>query len=865
MKQSVIGIIAHVDAGKTTLTEAMLYKSGERERLGRVDRKDTFLDTHTIERERGITVFSKMAQMALPNTAVTIIDTPGHIDFASETERALSVQDYAILVISAPEGPMAHTMTLFGLLAARKIPTFIFVNKTDIAERRRVDLLAELRRAFGTGVCDFNLEREDSARFFEEAAGADEALMEEYFERGTIDTEKIKLSIQKRKIFPCIFGSALKCEGVSLLLDAIDRYTLERRYSKNLFGAKVYKIATAPDGARLTYLKVTGGTLSPKDTLRIVGKGGEFYEEKVEGIRLYSAEKYKALKCAEAGVVCAVTGPLHTRAGMGLGTEASEDATLEAVLDYKMIFKNPDEDIYKAYLKLAPLAEEEPSLGLRYDTASGEIRVKLMGEIQTEVLTRIIKDRFDLDVGFGEGSILYKETIEQKTYGAGHFEPLMHYAEVRLRLEPLAAGEGLVFATNCPTDRLRTNWQRLILSHLEERSHRGVLTGSPITDMKITLIAGRAHPKHTEGGDFREATFRALRQGLMKATSVLLEPTFDFTLTIPSEYLGRAMTDISNMSGECEGPEFDNENTATLRGFCPVYTMQSYAKEVRAYTHGAGRLTLTVGEYIPCHNAEEIIAERAYIPDADLSVTGDSVFCKNGTGFTVPWYEADDKMHTENPEEERVGSHNGDNTVRGARAPSSYRGTVEEDKELMRIFESTYGKIKQRAVSERVENSAQEQKPQSRRSKPRERGEAYLLIDGYNLIFAWEELKKLADSDLSHARDTLIHLMCNYRGFKKCNLILVFDAYKRRDNDGSVEECGGITVVYTKERQTADAYIEKASYDLAQKHSVRVVTSDYVEQLIILGNGATRVSAREFIDEVEATAADIRELIDTKR
>ncbi len=857
MKHSVIGIIAHVDAGKTTLTEAMLYKSGARDRLGRVDKKDTFLDTHTIERERGITVFSKQALLELKNTHVTLIDTPGHIDFSAETERSLSIQDYAILVISAPEGIAAHTVTLYNLLCERKIPTFIFVNKIDIANRRRIDILAELRRAFGMGVCDFNLEREDEGRFFEEIAAADEALMEKYFECGKVSDESIRLTVQKRKIFPCIFGSALKCEGVDTLLSVIDRYTSKKRYSETLFGARVYKIATDPQGARLTYLKITGGKLSLKDTVSIIDKGGEIHEEKVEGIRLYSADKFKSLKCAEAGTVCAVTGLNFTKAGMGLGVENADEASLEAVLEYKMVFTSPDVDIYKEYLKILKLAEEEPALGLRYDSETAEIRVKLMGEMQTEVLTRIIKDRFDLDVSFGDGSILYKETIAKKCYGAGHFEPLMHYAEVRLRIEPLPTGSGLVFTTNCPTDRLRTNWQRLILSHLEEKNHKGVLTGSPITDMKITLIAGRAHPKHTEGGDFREATFRALRQALMKSESILLEPTFDFTLNIPSEYLGRAMTDISNMHGECEPVEFDGER-AVLRGMCPVFTMQSYAKEIRAYTHGSGRLTLTVGDYLPCHNEAEIIASRAYSPELDSSVTADSVFCKGGAGYSVPWYEADEKMHTENPEQERkVETASSYQTKR--HAASSYHGTVQEDKELMRIFESTYGKIKPRTAPEKKENSAP--KKEARPKKQREKGEDYLIIDGYNLIFGWYELRRLAEADLSHARDTLIRLMCNFRGFKKCNLILVFDAYKRKDNEGSIEECGGITVVYTKERQTADAYIEKASYDLAQKNSVRVVTSDYVEQLVILGNGATRVSAREFVEEVETTASHIREII----
>ena len=861
MKRTVVGILAHVDAGKTTLSEAMLYRSGAIDRLGRVDKRDAFLDTHSIERERGITVFSKQACLSLKNTHVTLIDTPGHVDFAPETERALSVQDYAILVISAPDGPSAHTMTLYELLAAKKIPTFIFVNKTDIAERRRRDLLDEIKRAFGAGACDFNLDVEDNARFMENCASADEELMEEFFECGTVSHKRICESIRRRKILPVFFGSALRCEGIDALLYALDRYTLPRRYPENLFGARVYKIGKAPDGSRLTYLKVTGGRICPKDIINIVGKGGQVYTEKVESIRLYSADKYKILKCAEAGTVCAVVGLYHTAAGMGLGFESSTDTALEPVLDYKMIFGDQKTDVYEAYLKLSQLGEEEPSLRLRYDPVTKEIRLRLMGDIQTEVLKKIIKDRFALDISFSEGSILYKETIEEKTYGAGHFEPLMHYAEVRLRLEPLPRGSGLVFTSECPTDYLKTNWQRLILSHLEERAHKGVLTGAPITDIKITLIAGRAHPKHTEGGDFREATFRALRQGLMKSVPILLEPTFDFTIELPQEHLGRAMTDISNMNGICDTPQF-SADSAILSGNAPVYTIRSYAKELRSYTHGKGKITLSVGEYVPCHNEDKIVTEIGYSAELDSSVTADSVFCKSGSGYTVAWYEADEKMHTENPEKDATNTDAYDKSVIPERAKSrtAYRGTLEEDKELMRIFESTYGKIKRRSVAERVENSAA-QSTERRNVKAKSKCEDYLLIDGYNLIFASDELKRFAESDLSHARDMLIHIICNYNGFKKCNVILVFDAYKRRDNDGSIEECGGITVVYTKERQTADAYIEKCSYDLAQKNSVRVVTSDYTEQLIVLGNGATRVSAREFLDELETVGAQIREII----
>ena len=857
MKKTVIGILAHVDAGKTTLSEAMLYSSGAIDKLGRVDKRDAFLDTHTVERERGITVFSKQACFNVGECEVTLIDTPGHVDFGSEAVRTVGVLDYAILVISATDGVASHTVTLYNHLTARRVPTFIFVNKTDIADRRRIDLLLELRRAFGSSVCDFNLEGEDRARFFEECAGCDEQLMESFFGTEELSLSDIADAIRKRRIIPAVFGSALKCRGVDVLLSLIERYTLPRSYSDTVFGAKVFKIETAPDGARLTHVKITGGSVGVRETVRITDARGQVWEEKIESIRKYSSDKFKQLKRAEARDVCTLVGLAHTRVGMGLGVEGDDDASMLPVLDYRITFNDQAQDVYAAYLKLRTLGEEEPSLDMRFDTSRREIRVRLMGDIQTEVLTRIIKDRFGLDVGFDRGAILYRESILDTVYGAGHFEPLMHYAEVRLRLEPLAPGSGLVFTTDCPEDSLRRNWQRLILSHLYERPHKGVLTGSPITDMKITLIAGRAHPKHTEGGDFREATFRALRQGLMKAESVLLEPTFDFTVTLPEEHIGRLMTDISNMHGEYEPPSFEC-GTATLSGSCPVYTMHSYAKELRAYTHGHGKIELSVGEYVPCHNSAEVIADLAYSPCEDGDVTADSVFCKGGAGYLVPWYEADAKMHTENPED-TAPIPDTDSAVPVRAKAHVYGGTAAEDKELMRIFEATYGKIKQRRVAERVENAAPE--AAKRRTKQRPRGEDYLIIDGYNLIFAWDELAALAKEDLSHARDTLIHLLSNYRGYKKCNLILVFDAYKRKGGEGAVEECGGITVVYTKERQTADAYIEKTTYSLAEKNSVRVVTSDYVEQLIVLGNGATRVSAREFVDEISQTAASIREFL----
>lgn len=851
MKRSIIGILAHVDAGKTTLSEAMLFTSGMRDKLGRVDKRDAFLDTHTIERDRGITIFSKQAQLQLENTEVTLIDTPGHVDFSCETERAVTVQDYAILVVSAAEGVTAHTMTLFGILSRNKIPTFLFLNKTDIAGRARRELISELRRSFGSAVTDFNLEEENKSRFFEECASADESLMPDFFESGEIAEEKIKHSIRKRRIIPVLSGSALKCDGIKALLLAIDKYTLPRQYSESFLGIKVYKIASDNAGARLTFLKLTGGKLSIKDTVTYVGKNGSLISEKIESIRLYSADKYKSLKTAEAGMVVAVTGLSETRAGMGIGSELSSDMTLEPALEYKLTFDDAKIDTHRAFLDILPLADEDPSLSLRFDSETREIKVKLMGDIQTEVLTRVIKERFGYSVSFGEGSILYKETIADKCWGAGHFEPLMHYAEVRLRLEPLPLGSGLVFASDCPTDRLRANWQRLILSHLEERAHKGILTGSPITDMKITLIAGRAHPKHTEGGDFREATFRALRQGLMKSEPILLEPIFDFEIELPAELLGRAMTDISNMHGECDSPEFLTD-TARITGRCPVYTIRSYPSELRAYTRGRGKINLTLSGYEPCHNSEEIIASIGYSAELDSSVSADSIFCKGGVGHSVPWYESDEKMHTENHEENARQDDGSEESIVPARARAQkYTGSAEEDKELMRIFESTYGKIKRRSAPEKRENSAPAEN-REKRKKASERGEDYIIIDGYNLIFAWDKLNALAKEELSHARDALISILSNYNGFIKANIILVFDAYKRRENLGSVEEIGGITVVYTKERQTADAYIEKTTYALGNKNSVRVVTSDYDEQLVVLGAGGTRVTPKEFITEIEA-------------
>ncbi len=856
MKRLAVGILAHVDAGKTTLSEGLLFSSGNILKLGRVDRRDAFLDTHSLERERGITIFSKQAILELSETSITLIDTPGHIDFSCEAERALSVQDYAILLVSAPDGVTAHTKTLWHLLAARGIPTFIFVNKLDISERRRHQILEELKCTLSKSCVDFT--EDTTPDFFEACASQDERLMEEFFSTDRVETEGICHAISKRRIFPCYFGSALKMKGVAELLCGIDKYTLERSYSDSLFGARVYKISRDAQGKRLSYVKITGGSLKPKDIIEITDKSGEIIREKVEEIRLYSGDKYRSLSVAPAGTVCALLGPTATKVGMGLGFEVSDTQTLSPVLDYRMILPkgaNP----YESYMRLMALAEEDPSLAMTYEPSNHEIRVRLMGEIQIEVLRRVIADRFGLSVEFDEGEILYKETIAEEVLGAGHFEPLRHYAEVHLRIEPLPEGSGIITATECPTDTLSLNWQRLIITHLEERVHRGVLTGSPLTDVRITLTAGKAHLKHTEGGDFRQATYRAVRQGLMKARSVLLEPTFDFHIELPGDNLGRLMNDITSMHGTALSPEI-NEEWAILEGNCPVATMRSYASELRAYTRGEGRIALTVGPYMPCHNTDEVIARRGYIAELDDRNPCGSVFCKGGSGYAVPWDEADGLMHITPTGVSREAA---EQTVAVRVAKRlDYRGTVEEDKELMRIFEATYGKIKKRAVAERRENSATAPEKKERPKKLKPKGEEYIIIDGYNFIFAIDELRRAAESDLARARDIVTRLMCDYAAFRKCRVIIAFDGYKRRGGEGSVEELGPVTVVYTKERQTADSYIERTTYEIADSHSVRVVTSDYQEQLVILGSGGLRVSAREFYAEIMDNLKLIREKID---
>ncbi len=854
MKKIVVGILAHVDAGKTTLSEGLLYSAGMINRLGRVDKRDAYLDTYSLERERGITIFSKQATLSFGDTEITLIDTPGHIDFSCEAERALSVQDYAILVISASDGVTSHTKTLWQLLTKRKIPTFIFVNKIDIAEKTRVEIMNELKASISPICVDFS----STDKKYEDTASLDEGLMAEFFDTGSISDENIRSVISARKLVPCFFGSALKMTGVKEFLGELDRYTAPITYNERIFGARIYKIARDASGKRLTYMKITGGRLSAKDTLTFFDGEGNQITEKAEEIRIYSGEKFKAVRESTAGSLCAVLGLSRTEVGMGVGFEKNDELTLAPVLDYKMILPS-EVNVYEAYLKISSLAEEDPSLSLSYSERAKEIRVRLMGDIQIEVLKRLIEERFGLSVSFGEGSILYKETISAAVRGAGHFEPLRHYAEVHLLLEPLPVGSGIVCTSDCSTDTLLLNWQRLILTHLEERAHRGVLTGSPITDVKITLTAGRAHVKHTEGGDFRQATYRAVRQALMKAESVLLEPTFKFKIELPAASLGKAMTDISSMSGRADAPEIFGD-AAILTGVCPVSTMRSYATELRAYTRGEGKIEMTVGEYMPCHNAEEVIEKIGYSAELDERNTPNSVFCKAGSGYVVPWYEADALMHVS-------ADAGNENTILEERAfkaqKVTYRGTAEDDKELMRIFESTYGKIKERRVAEKTENAAKSEPKQEKPRKQKPRGDDYLLIDGYNFIFATDKFRALAESDISLARDTLTRIMCDYSAFRRCKVIIVFDAYKRRGGEGSIEKFADVSVVYTKEKETADSYIEKTTHDIADKHNVRVVTSDYQEQLIVLGSGGLRVSAAEFMKEINLTDKEIKETIDS--
>ena len=848
-----VGLLAHVDAGKTTLSESILYQSGAIRNLGRVDHQDAFLDTDEMERERGITIFSKQAVLTWKDTEITLLDTPGHVDFSAEMERVLQVLDCAVLVISGADGVQGHTETLWKLLTRYGIPVFLFVNKMAHEGTDCGKLLAELKSRFSEGCIDFGRVETGAEEVIEEIAVCDEQTMEEYLEKGSVAAASIRRLVAERKIFPCYFGSALHLQGVEELMNGICTYQMQKEYPA-AFGAKVYKIARDGQGNRLTYLKVTGGTLKVKD---VIGENGD----KVNQIRVYSGEKYELLSEADAGKVCAVTGLAETYPGQGLGAEKdSELPILEPVLTYRIIL--PDDcNVHTMLRDLKLLEEEEPELHVVWIEKSQEIHVQLMGDVQIEILQRIIKERFGVLVEFGEGSIVYKETIAAPVEGVGHFEPLRHYAEVHLRLEPGERGSGMQFDSECSEDVLDRNWQRLVLTHLEEKEHKGVLTGSVITDMKITLTSGKAHLKHTEGGDFRQATYRAVRQGLKKAESVLLEPYYEFRIELPSENVGRAMTDIQNRFGKFEAPETLGEMTV-LTGIAPVSTLSGYQKDVIAYTGGRGRISLTLKGYDLCHNQEEVVAARGYDSELDLANPTGSVFCAHGAGFVVDWDEVEEYMHME-----RTLDQTGEEGLAEVTLPKRRHSSIElTQEELDAIYVRTPDPVKQNHGQVTVCAKEKDREPGSaytdpkweRRRREKEGRQEYLLVDGYNIIFSWEELRELSEKDIGAARGKLADILSNYQGYRKCTLILVYDAYKVEGNPGEVMKYHNIYIVYTKEAETADQYIEKTVRRIAKDAAVTVATSDGLEQVIILGQGANRMSAPGLKEEIERTLAEVR-------
>ena len=854
MKQLCIGIVAHVDAGKTSLTEAMLYRAGVLRKLGRVDHGDAFLDTNSIERDRGITIFSKQARLTLGTTRLQLVDTPGHVDFSAETERALQILDCAILVISGTDGIQAHTRTLWRLLERYHVPTVVFLNKMDLPGADKAALLAQLRDQLSGGCVDFSL---PPAQLHEEAAAlGDEALLERYLERGSLTEAELSHLVGQRQLIPCWFGSALRDQGVDALLDGLARYMPAPEYGSR-FGALVYKISRDGQGTRLTWLKVTGGVLKVKDILSNRRPGLEesaLWSDKADQLRLYSGDKYELTEAAPAGTLCAVTGLSHARPGDALGAQAALPApALEPVLTCQVLF---DRDPHTVLPLLRQLEEEDPQLHLCWQEQTGQLFLQVMGEVQLEVLTRLARERFGLELSFGPGAILYRETIAAPVIGIGHFEPLRHYAEVHLLLEPAPRGSGLTFTSACSTDQLDLNWQRLVLTHLAEREHPGVLTGSPITDMKITLIAGRAHDKHTEGGDFRQATYRAVRQGLMQAESILLEPWYDFRLEVPAAQVGRAMSDLERMGAQYDPPAAAGEETV-LTGRAPVAALRDYPRQVAAYTRGLGRLQYSPGGYRPCADQQAVTAALAYDPERDAANPSGSVFCDHGSGTVVDWRKVPAMAHVDSGL--RL-----DAPIRQQSAPPAPRSApasgLAGEKELMSIFEQTYGKVERR--------SFQPQRPPARREladsysiREQQLGPDYLLVDGYNIIFAWPELQPVARDNLDAARKMLLDILANYRAFRGGEIILVFDAYKVKGNPGSLEKTEGVYVAYTKEAQTADAYIERATYDLARQHRVRVATSDGPEQLIILGHGALRLSALQLRQEIEQARGQISALL----
>ena len=860
--QLAVGILAHVDSGKTTLAESILYISGAIRKLGRVDHKDAFLDTYALEKNRGITIFSKQARFQLGDKVITLLDTPGHVDFSAEMERTLQVLDYAILVINGADGVQGHTATLWKLLKRYQVPVFIFVNKMDQPGTDQEKILEELQKKLDSNCIDFDSHNIET--LYDSIAMCSENLMEEYLDTGKISSQAIDQAILNRQMFPCLFGSALKMDGVKELLEFINEHMICREYPEE-FGARVFKIVRDEQDNRLTYMKITGGTLKVKAILTDYQEGmdtSECWQEKADQIRLYSGGTYNTVNEVMAGTVCAVTGLSKTFCGEGLGIETeTEQPVLEPVLTYRVILPQ-DCNVHDMYLKLCKLEEEEPQLHIVWDESLSEIHAQVMGEVQIEILKSLIAERFHTEVEFGTGNIVYKETITEPVTGIGHFEPLRHYAEVHLLLEPLERGSGLEFATNCSEDELDRNWQRLVLTHLEERRHKGVLTGSEITDMRITLIAGRAHTKHTEGGDFRQATYRAVRQGLKSANSILLEPVYEFQLEIPQEQVGRAMSDIQRRYGSFKPPVIEWD-MAYITGTAPVVTMRDYQMEVTSYTRGHGRFSCTLKGYEPCHNEEEVLAEFAYDSEADTDNPTGSVFCSHGAGFLVSWDRVPEYAHIgiqreddEEPEEE----------LRVKKPSFTYENGVIDQEEIDEIFARTFGAAKQKRNSwTRTIKASDDSNYKGIQPTYVSGGEEYLLVDGYNIIFAWKELNELAQHNIDSARDKLMDIMCNYQGAKKVNLILVFDAYKVSGGQGEVFDYHNIHVVYTKEAETADQYIEKVTHELSRKYQVTVATSDRLEQMIIWGAGARRISAPGFYEEVMNTIQKVRENMEREK
>ena len=827
-----IGLLAHVDAGKTTLSEALLYASGARRTMGRVDHGDAYLDTHALERERGITIFSKQARFSWGGRDVTLVDTPGHVDFSAEAERVLPILDCAVLLISAADGVQAHTLTLWKLLQQYRVPTFLFINKMDLPDTDREKLMAHLRARLDAGCVDFGADMEEIQ---EAAALCDEALLENYLQTGTVTDGNLRSLITSRKLFPCCFGAALKLEGIDEFLDVLTRFAPNGEPAAE-FGAKVYKISRDAQGSRLTWLKVTGGALSVRQTVKYT-VGSEEKEEKIQAIRLYSGDKFAAVETASAGTVCAVTGLTATYAGQGLGAEpSSPKPVLQPVMTYRV---TTPIDPLLALPKLKFLEEEDPQLRLLWDAGTRQISVQIMGAVQLEVFRQLVKQWFSMDITLSDPKIYYLETIESTVEGVGHFEPLRHYAEVHILLEPLPRGAGLQFDTVCSSDVLQMPYQKLILSHMSEKLHRGVLTGAPITDMKLTLLVGRAHLKHTEGGDMRQATYRAIRQGLMQAKSRLLEPWYDFILTLPTDSVGRAITDIRAMSGEFDSPEAQGD-ASILKGMVPASELGDYAQVLASYTQGRGQLQISLHGYLPCHNEEKVVQELLYDPEADLENTPDSVFCAHGAGFTVKWNRVKDYMHLQS-------------CLREEKAPQLItRNLSADDKALEAIMEREFGPIK------RPQYTAPANRPAGELLTIRPPRQQYLIVDGYNMIFAWPGLAETAQSDLEAARRQLCDALSSYAAFKKCRLVVVFDGWKVKGNPGEKQEFSGIQVVYTKENETGDAYIEALVAQIGTNYNVRVATSDALVQLSSVRSGVLRVSARELLEEVEAARKEMR-------